>query len=112
MPNSNKPEVWFYHLTSSTLFQVLPPLLMQILKREWRCVLQTVTPELMKELDSKLWTFSDKHFIPHGKKGDPFPDKQPIYITDEADDRPNTPDVILCVEAAEVPLDEIGRAHV
>lgn len=109
----SQPEVWFYHLTSSTLMKVLPPLLVQVLKRDWRCVVQTSTSDLMRTLDNDLWTFSDSQFIPHARRTDnnemPGMDNflhiQPVYITDTENDYPNTPDVILCVESAAVPLD-------
>lgn len=44
------------------------------------CVI-TNSEELAQELDKTLWTFSKKYFIPHATDKDPFPEKQPIFIT-------------------------------
>lgn len=38
--------------------------------------------DVMKELDTVLWTYSQKHFIPHATISDPLPEKQPILISD------------------------------
>ncbi len=36
-------------------------------------------------LDKALWTYSKKHFIPHATNNDHYPDKQPIFITNNPD---------------------------
>ena len=32
-------------------------------------------------INKTLWTFSQKSFIPHGSALDPFPEKQPVFIS-------------------------------
>lgn len=75
-------EVWFYHLETATLDQVLPVLLERSLARGWRAVVQAGSPERVQALDAHLWTHDDASFLPHGTTRDGEPETQPIYLTD------------------------------
>ena len=75
-------EVWFYHLETQTLDQVLPLLLERSLARGWRAVVQAGGPERVQALDAHLWTYDDASFLPHGGAKDGEPETQPIYLTD------------------------------
>ena len=52
--------------------------------------------ELKMFLDKALWTYSRKYFIPHATDSDPFPEKQPIYLTDKIDN-PNAATVAILI---------------
>lgn len=75
-------DVWFYHLETRTLDQVLPILLARSLARGWRAVVQAGGPERVEALNGHLWTFDDASFLPHGTAKDGDADAQPIYLTD------------------------------
>jgi DNA polymerase-3 subunit chi len=50
----------------------LPPLLEKSVDRNWRVVVQTVSPDRSAFLDGHLWTFRTDSFLPHGMEGDEF----------------------------------------
>ncbi|MCV0397742.1 MAG: DNA polymerase III subunit chi [Rhizobiaceae bacterium] len=74
-------EVWFYHLTDSTLEGVLPDLLERSLSRGWRAVIQAGAEERRDALDSHLWTYRDRSFLAHGTDREPHVEHQPIVLT-------------------------------
>ncbi len=78
-------EVWFYHLERSTLEQVLPELLEKTLARGWRALVRTASPERVEHLDGWLWAYKDDSFLPHGHDGEPMAPRQPVLITQGAD---------------------------
>ncbi|WP_348245954.1 DNA polymerase III subunit chi, partial [Salmonella enterica] len=49
---------------------------------------------LIKNLDDVLWSYTTKHFLPHGTMDDPLPELQPIYITNSPQN-PNNADCLL-----------------
>jgi DNA polymerase III subunit chi len=92
-------EILFYHLTRRTLEQALPALLEKSLERDWRVVVQAVTPARVKALDEWLWAYDAEKFLPHGTKADGEPESQLIYLTAE-NDNPNAADVRFFIEGA------------
>jgi DNA polymerase-3 subunit chi len=92
-------EVWFYHLESKTLDQVLPDLLERTLSRGWRAVVRAGSPERVTALDSHLWTYRDDSFLPHGTAAEGNEDIQPIFLTSGIE-RPNQASVLFLVDGA------------
>lgn len=92
-------EVYFYHLESRTLEQVLPTLLERSLARGWRAVVQASSPERVESLNSALWTYRDDSFLPHGTASDGSAAKQPIFLTFE-EDNPNDAAVRFLVDGS------------
>ena len=93
------PEVLFYHLTESTLEEALPGLLERSLARGWRAIVQTGTEERRNALDAHLWTFRDDAFLPHGSWRDGQAERQPIWLTNGAEN-PNGAVVRFLVDGA------------
>jgi len=60
-------EILFYHLEQRPLEAVLPILLEKTLERGWRATIELGTDEAVNELDTKLWTYSEESFLPHGR---------------------------------------------
>ena len=90
-------EIWFYHLETRRLEEVLPSLLEKTLARGWRAVVQGQTQERLEMLDGVLWTYDDASFLPHGSRRDGSVDQQPIYLTLD-DDNPNGANIRFIVE--------------
>lgn len=102
-------EIWFYHLTESTLEKALPPLLEKSLERGWRAVVQAGSDERIAALDNQLWTWRDESFLPHSALRDGTEKDQPVFLTLE-DDNPNGSSVRFLVDGAEPgDLDEYER---
>lgn len=74
-------EVWFYHMTDSTLEAVLPDLLERSLARGWRAAVQSGGEERRDALDMHLWTFRENSFLAHGTDREPHAEHQPILLT-------------------------------
>ncbi len=96
---SREMEVYFYHLESRTLEQVLPALLERSLERGWLAVVQAASKERVEALNSMLWTYREDSFLPHGTSSDGASEAQPIYLPDE-NDNPNNAAVRFLVDGA------------
>jgi DNA polymerase-3 subunit chi len=107
---SGETEVYFYHLESRTLEQVLPTLLERSLERGWRAAVQASSAERVEALNSLLWAYREDSFLPHGTSSDGAPAAQPIYLTVE-DDNPNGAAVRFLVDGATLE-DASGYARV
>lgn len=103
-------EVWFYHLTDSTLEATLPGLLEKSLERGWRAVVQTGSEERRDALDAHLWAWSEESFLAHATDREARLDHQPIVLTC-TDANPNGAAIrFLCDGAALCALDSYTRA--
>ena len=94
-------EIWFYHLERSTLDQVLPELLDRTLARDWRALVRVRDPDRLEQLDDRLWGWRDDAFLAHGRSDREHADRQPILLTDQADN-PNGAQALFIVDGAEL----------
>tara|TARA_B110000014_G_C19793801_1_gene412452 strand:- start:28 stop:489 length:462 start_codon:yes stop_codon:yes gene_type:complete len=79
-------EVRFYHLTNSSIEDVLPSMLERAVSRDKKRVMVLAgSVERVEYLSNYLWIYSDKGFLPHGSKEDGRPEMQPIWITDSGE---------------------------
>jgi DNA polymerase III subunit chi len=99
MSEDKATEVYFYHLESRTLEEVLPMLLERTLERGWRAAVQAASEERVEALDTLLWTYRDESFLAHGTARDGTAELQPIYLT-AAGDNPNGAVVRFLVDGA------------
>jgi DNA polymerase-3 subunit chi len=76
-------ETLFYHLERRTLEDVLPGLVEKSLARGWRALVRTDSAERSDMLDTLLWTYDDRSFLPHAQAGDGDPTQQPVLISVE-----------------------------
>jgi len=82
-------EILFYHLTETSLEQVLPSLIMRSIERGWNVALQCPDEEICKKLDIFLWTFAERSFLPHGTVSDDYPEEQPVLLSLDDKNRNN-----------------------
>ena len=103
------PEVGFYHLQRSALEPALGKLLEKVLASGRRAVVQASSPERVEALNRALWIQEPDGFLPHGSGADGEPDRQPVYLTHQAE-RPNGATVLILVDGAEAePPPEVTR---
>lgn len=95
------PEIWFYHLERSTLDQVLPGLLEKTRERGWKALVRASDPHLLDDIDERLWTYRDDSFLAHGRAGEAEAARQPILLTDSAEN-PNAAQALFIVDSAEL----------
>ena len=93
-------EISFYHLHSTPLEGVLPKLLEKALSLGKRAVVLVPSEERLEKLNTLLWTYSTRTFLPHGSEHDPFRDEQPIYLTTR-EENPNNAEILLITDGAE-----------
>ncbi|MFN4069031.1 MAG: DNA polymerase III subunit chi [Brevundimonas aurantiaca] len=98
---SGKPEIWFYHLERSTLYQVLPTLLEKTLERGWRALIKSSHAHRLDELDERLWTFDEESFLPHGRADQPHSERQPVLLS-ESGENLNGAQALFIVDDAEL----------
>lgn len=92
-------EVRFYHLQRTTLDAALPPMLEKTYSRGQRAVVRLGSPERVEALASRLWTYAERSFLPHGTARDGRPDQQPIWLTAE-EENPNGAQVLFLADGA------------
>jgi DNA polymerase III subunit chi len=73
-------EVFFYHLEDSTAEDVLPDLLQRGFMRGLKMAVETIDIERLSAFSQKLWAQEDVAFLPHGMEGEPFPERQNIWL--------------------------------
>ena len=102
-------EVWFYHLERTALDQALPELLDKTLQRGWKALVRTTDPLRLEHLDGWLWSYRDDSFLPHGLASEPMADRQPILLTDQADNA-NAAQAVFLIDGADAgALDGVQR---
>lgn len=96
MNNNHYFEVSFYKLLTLPMHKAAPKLIEKIYYNKQNLVVIAETEELMKTLDEGLWTYSTKHFIPHGTMFDDHPDKQPVYLSTKLE-KPNAANFVMAL---------------
>ncbi len=92
-------EFRFYHMTRTTLEAALPVMLEKTLERGQRAVVRAGSAERVEALTERLWTYTDRNFLPHGSAKDGHAALQPIWLTDK-DERPNDAQVLFLTDGA------------
>ena len=93
-------EVAFYHLTARTVESALQTLLERTRARGWRAVVQAASEGRLKKIDEYLWSWRRDSFLAHGTSRDPDPASQPIYLTCDDTENPNSADIRFFMESA------------
>jgi DNA polymerase-3 subunit chi len=93
-------EVAFYQLSRSSLERALPRLLQKALDQQMRAVVLGTSEERLSALDTALWVDDPGSFLAHGRRGDPYPEDQPIYLT-TVEENPNGARVLVLIDGAE-----------
>ena len=98
---SPSPEIWFYHLERSTLWEVLPGLLEKTRERGWRALVRSENARVLDDIDDHLWTYRDDSFLAHGRAAEPNADRQPVLLT-ESMENPNAAQALFIVDGAQL----------
>ncbi len=93
-------EVGFYHLTRSPLEEALPRLLEKAHASGARVLVRVGGEERLEALNRALWTYDPGSFLPHGARGEGYPESQPIYLT-TGGENPNGARLLVLADGAE-----------
>lgn len=104
------PQVNFYHLTKTPLEKAMPRLLERAYESTKHTLVLAHDEEQASVFNQLLWTYSTLTFIPHGTKDDRFPEKQPIYITPDEDNRNRSEIIFFHGATSPQSLDGFSRA--
>ena len=104
-------EVRFYHLTEAPLEAALPVMLERTLERGPRAVVRGGHVERLRFLDGLLWTRDEAGFLPHGIDGDPDADRQPVWLTTQAE-IPNGAKTLFLIDGAEAGTGEMSALEI
>ena len=99
-------RVDFYHLTKAPLEQVLPKLCEKAHSTKKKIKILLGTDERVDFINSLLWSYSDDSFLPHGSKKDGFIEKQPIFISSNAQNE-NNAEILILADGAQLSVNEI-----
>lgn len=92
-------DVRFYHLQKKNLEDALPELLEKVLERGSRAVVMAGSEERVEVLNARLWSYTQRGFLPHGSARDGRPADQPVWLT-ATEENPNGADVLLLTDGA------------
>lgn len=95
-------EIRFYHLTTQSLEQALPAILMKALSGGRKAVVRFANDKDAAHFNDHLWIYNPDGFLPHGSKADGNADLQPVYLT-AANENPNGADMLVLCNAQAVP---------
>ncbi len=73
-------EVFFYHLESVAAEDVLPDLLQRGFARGLKMAVEVPDQVRLLAFSQKLWANEDVDFLAHGLEGEPFPERQNIWM--------------------------------
>lgn len=93
-------KINFYHLTQTPLGKALPKLLEKVVAGGMRAVVIAEDDKKVEQLNTELWTYTTKVFLPHGSKKDGYSAQQPIYLT-SGNENPNGATVLAFTGNAE-----------
>jgi DNA polymerase-3 subunit chi len=99
--------VMFYHLTRSTIDEVVLTLAPKALAQGWRVMLRAPDRSTLERLDKQLWLAPNDAFLPHGLEGGPHDADQPLLLGQGAPT--NGAQAILLVGA--LPIDPTEAAQ-
>jgi len=100
MSNSNH-QFSFYQTYEGLLYKTICQLVEKSYQSSLKITILVPNVEVQEELNKILWTYTRKYFIPHGSQLDPYPEKQPIYITDRLEN-PNNASVLMIIAPTEM----------
>jgi DNA polymerase IIIc chi subunit len=100
-----KSEINFYQINGE-LVKSLAPLLLKILDEKKKALIFCKNQNLIKEIDSGLWSYGRSKFIPHVVISDPdfAMERQPILITNKEENSNNAEYLVF--------LDEPSKAFI
>ena len=91
-------EVRFYHFTRQSYEEILPVMLERVISRDRkRAVVKVSSEDMLDHLNTHLWIFSDRSFLPHGTKKEGSPEIQPIWLTND-DENPNNAHILFLID--------------
>lgn len=100
-------DIYFYHITRTSVEATSATLLGKCLAAGWRVALRGGDEERLKTLDEKLWLGPKDSFLPHGLAGGDHDAEQPILLTTAAH-AANAPDCVMAIDGATITPEETG----
>ncbi|MCK5295982.1 MAG: DNA polymerase III subunit chi [Alphaproteobacteria bacterium] len=87
----------FYHLQKSPLEKAFPQLVKKVLESGQRAVVMAGSDARVESLNSLLWTYDQKSWLPHGSVKDGNAEEQPIWLTIE-NENPNGATILILTD--------------
>lgn len=88
-------KVNFYHLTRNHPLEALPRLVEKVYEAHQGALIFHDDAQFLEELNSALWTFTPKSFIPHGLDSDENAEYYPVLLSTSYSDSPRT--TLICL---------------
>ena len=105
---ANLSEVYFYHVTSQTVFSALPQLLSKAKDIGWTVFIRSKDIASLKLIDDAIWTAQPESFLPHAVLGSKNSEKCDILLGTEEDDSSNS-DFLVALDGALISTEEVSK---
>lgn len=102
----------FYHIASKDYLSTLFLLLKKTLDQEKRALVLFEEEDQLDRAGKFLWEGHAHDFIPHGKIKDPFPEKQPVFLTDSLYNPNNASFLFMTPKIDIMPPNEYERCFI
>jgi len=100
-------DIRFYHLQKQTLDQALPLILEKAGQSGKNITVRLSNKNEVERMNAHLWGYKPESFMAHGCKKDGRAEKQPIWLSDLAEN-PNQAKILILTQGQEVALDEMA----
>jgi len=100
-------DIRFYHMEQSTLDQALPAIATKAWQSGSNVMIRVPDGAEAQRINDLLWGCQPTAFLPHGVDGDKNPDRQPIWITAE-DENKNEADILILTHGC-IMTDDIDK---
>jgi DNA polymerase IIIc chi subunit len=94
--NSTMTKISCYQTQADDLAKTFCKLTEKCYESGKNSVVITENTDFSNSLDRSLWTYSKKHFIPHGTTSDPRPEDHSVFITTKIEN-PNNSEIAIFV---------------
>ena len=88
-------QINFYQAATELFDKTIYQIIEKCYQSKAKALVLFTEVDMQEQFNKNLWTYSQKKFIPHGSDQDPFPDKQPIYLTTILENRNDSTVVVL-----------------
>ncbi|MFC1659611.1 DNA polymerase III subunit chi [Pseudomonadota bacterium] len=99
-----------FYLAHEEVEKMLFNLLLKMIEKGNKVLIFCESEERLKKLDDTLWLLGRTKFLPHGKQGDGYEEKQPVFLTTKEENPNNANFLFLFGEPSENFIKQFPKA--
>lgn len=102
-------KISIYKVTASNFIKAFCSIVEKCYYSNFRTLVVVEDNALLASLDTSLWTYSKKHFIPHATYLDPEPERQPVFFTAILENLSNSNCILLVNPTKKLIMDMLAK---